>query len=310
MSCEWKLRGRSEYLQRRRTVLLDLAAEAACQAVQMWGGEWRAISHLLWGTMTGGMDSPSMDILLSKKLGLRADVQRISVEGMGCLTGFRLVNMARQLVLVDPNAKVLIVEGELRSLLGNSLPEHTTRPDIVSACLFRDAASAAVVAGDPNHGYFQIVDGRSMIVPETQHLAAYQEQESGAVRLHLDRSLPAAVGQAEPEFLASLLSNALPGEAISMADVDIACHTGGPKILQEVAQAAGVSEDQMQASWAVMKTHGNLSGASNLAVLNHHLRYVNTSRSWVIGLAMGPGICLEGVLFKRMAQQQGPLFET
>ena len=251
--------------------------------------------------MTGGMDSPTIDILLSQRLGLHENVERLSVEGMGCLTGFRLMKTARQLVLADPGAKVLVVEGELRSLLGNSLPEHATRADIVTACLFRDAASAALVAGNRSHGRnpcFQIIDGQSLIVPETQHLAAYREQESGAVCLHLDKGLPAAVGKAEPEFLASLLSKALPDEVISMADVDIACHTGGPKILHAVAQAAGVSEDQMEASWAVMKAHGNLSGASNLAVLDYHHRHVEGCRNWVIALAMGPGICMEGLLLK------------
>ena len=95
-----------------------------------------------------------------------------------------------------------------------------------------------------------------------------------------------AVGQARPQFLNSLLSIA--GEEILMADVDIAC--GGPKVVQEV-----------------MKAYGNLSVVSNLAVLGHHLRH--GTQSWVIGLALGlgkPGICLEGVLLKRLGQQQSP----
>ena len=36
--------------------------------------------------------------------GLSPDVQRTSIEGMGCLTGFRLLNMAQQVAQGTPEA--------------------------------------------------------------------------------------------------------------------------------------------------------------------------------------------------------------
>ena len=50
----------------RRTHLLGLAERACLQALQRWGGDKGDITHLFWGTMTGGMDSPTIDILLAK----------------------------------------------------------------------------------------------------------------------------------------------------------------------------------------------------------------------------------------------------
>ena len=87
---------RDEYLQHRATNLVDLAARAAEQALAHWGGDRSQITHLLWGTMTGGMDSPTIDITLVSRLGLSPDVQRTSIEGMGCLTSLRLLNLAQQ----------------------------------------------------------------------------------------------------------------------------------------------------------------------------------------------------------------------
>merc|ERR1740139_667329 len=118
---------RDEYLRHRATNLVDLALRAAELALSHWGGDRAAITHLFWGTMTGGMDSPTIDVCLAKRLGLSADVQRTSIEGMGCLTGFRLLNLAQQVAQGTPGARILVLEGELRSALGNSLPAVATR---------------------------------------------------------------------------------------------------------------------------------------------------------------------------------------
>ena len=300
---------RVEYLQRRMTNLLDLAASAADDALRMWGGDRSSITHLYWGTMTGGMDSPTIDILLTERLGLSPDVERTSIEGMGCLTGFRLLNLARTACLAEPNARVLAVAGDLRSALQNSLPERVSKADIVSAALFRDAASAAVVGGqcwEHETAHFEIVAGKSRIVAGTRELVSYCEQDGGSIQLHLSKRLPDAVAAAEPDFVRALFAEAerRGEEAPQVVDLDIACHTGGPRILHEVAAALEAEDEQLEASWAVMKAHGNLSGASNLAVLHHHIVHVNTGRDWVLCLSMGPGVCLEGLLLRRAASRQ------
>ncbi|CAE8697095.1 unnamed protein product [Polarella glacialis] len=50
-----------------------------------------------------------------------------------------------------------------------------------------------------------------------------------------------------------------------------------------------------------MKAHGNLSGASNLSVLDYQNRVVENGRQWVLCLAMGPGVCIEGLLLQRVS---------
>ncbi len=50
----------------RRTHLVDLAERACVAALERWGGDRRDVTHLLWGTMTGAMDSPTIDIQLAK----------------------------------------------------------------------------------------------------------------------------------------------------------------------------------------------------------------------------------------------------
>ncbi len=81
-------------------------------------------------------------------------------------------------------------------------------------------------------------------------------------------------------------------------------------MLREVAKCLGLTSKNLYSSWEVMKNNGNLSGASNLCVLNHHnemaIDELKNEKSnsgisqskWAICLSMGPGICLEGILIR------------
>ena len=218
------------------------------------------------------------------------------------------------------------------------MTENPAKEDIVAVSLFRDAGSAAVIGGcstfDGSSGEkpcYELVTGASRIVDGTGHLVDYFETNSGAIRLLLDKDLPEYIGKSEPDFVAKLLqkgrkalydnadtaasalSDDTSGSSPSLPamdnlkDVDILCHTGGPKVLREVAKSLHVTDDNLHSSWEVMRNNGNLSGASNLAVLNHHNELANgnilggpgkAASEWSICLSMGPGVCLEGVLLR------------
>jgi predicted naringenin-chalcone synthase len=111
--------------------------------------------------------------------------------------------------------------------------------------------------------------------------------------------------------------------------VDVLCHTGGPRVLREVAKALGVQSQNLHSSLEVMRNNGNLSGASNLCVLDHHSQLADLSdrnmnaeaaasigmgsaparptSEWAVGLSMGPGVCLEGVLLRDVRRKAPPM---
>ncbi|CAE8738202.1 unnamed protein product [Polarella glacialis] len=254
---------RSEYLEHRMTALIDLAQKAAENALAIC---------------------------------LSCDVERTSIEGMGCLTGYRLLNIGRQIAKGNPNARVLVVEGDLRSAIGNSLLDHAG-----------PTASAAVVSGEKiaegERACYELICGKSRIVEGTENLVDYRELDCGEIRLYLHKELPNAVGHAEPAFIKALIAEARDSKADppEVTEMDIACHTGVPRVLHEVAKAADAADEQLAASWAVMKAHGNLSGASNLSVLDYQNRVVENGRQWVLCLGMGPGVCIEGLLLQRVS---------
>ena len=155
------------------------------------------------------------------------------------------------------------------------MPQKAQRADIVSVALFRDGASACVLGDGGVHAdetaHYEVITGRSRIVPDTRGLVDYKEEDGGSIHLHIDKKLPDAIGRAEPAFVETLLHEAelLGHQPPDIEGFDVACHTGGPRVLHEVASALGAADEQLASSWAVMKARGNLSGASNLAVLDH-----------------------------------------
>ena len=57
--------------------------------------------------------------------------------------------------------------------------------------------------------------------------------------------------------------------------------------------------------------HGNLSGASNLAVLDHHNQMAKTATSeWALCLSMGPGVCLEGLILRNIRKSTVPALSS
>ncbi len=83
---------------------------------------------------------------------------------------------------------------------------------------------------------------------------------------------------------------------------DIGCwmlHTGGPKILRATAQALGVKDEAMWASWECLGRMGNLSSSSVLMVLEETMKKRRPAPgTWSILAAMGPAFCSELVLLR------------
>ena len=112
---------RTEYVEYIKRNLKEMGARSARQALEQWGGNKADITHIVWGTMTQSIHAPTMDIELCMELGLEASVQRLNIEGMGCLTGYRCLGLARAISESNPDARVLVVVSDIRSALMNQV---------------------------------------------------------------------------------------------------------------------------------------------------------------------------------------------
>lgn len=88
----------------------------------------------------------------------------------------------------------------------------------------------------------------------------------------------------------------LAAEGLGIDDIATwAVHPGGPAILSGVREALGPQEQQLEASWEVLRRYGNMSSPTILFVLDY-LRDAGAPRPCV---ALGStGLAVEAVLFR------------
>ena len=105
---------------------------------------------LLIVTSVTGVAVPSLDALLMPRLGLRADLKRLPVFGLGCVAGAAGLARLHDYLLGWPGHTAALLAVELCSL---SLPRSSvTTADLVASALFGDGAVALVATGTPERG--------------------------------------------------------------------------------------------------------------------------------------------------------------
>ncbi|WIA09558.1 hypothetical protein OEZ85_008953 [Tetradesmus obliquus] len=306
---------RSEFVTYIRDTTEDMSCRAAQQALAAWGGDLSSITHIVFGTMSAVIDAPTTDSRLINSMGLRPDIRRLSVQQMGCLTGFRCLSTAAELAAANPAARILVIVADVRSGLQNQLPHWESnnsggpsRACIISCALFRDAASAVVIGAGARAGEVplaKVLRSASAFLPGTLDYVHITDGDDATISWYNSKDLPYAVSAAAPDMVARLLKGV---KGASISRTAFAMHPGGPKILQLTAKALGVTDDAFATSWGFLQQHGNTSGSSNLALLHRELMRAGTDASPrtrdIMCVGIGPGLALEGLLLRRVPPKQ------
>jgi alkylresorcinol/alkylpyrone synthase len=166
----------------------------------------------------------------------------------------------------------------------------------ISAGLFGDGSAAVVIGGSEVEGNGpEIIATQSSFYPDTEETMGWAISEKG-FQIVLSPEVPDVILKYLPHDAERFLAaNGLTREDIG----SWVMHTGGPKILQATEQALGIDRAAMAMSWEALRTMGNLSSASVLAVLEMTMSRARPAPgTWGILAAMGPGFCSELVLLR------------
>jgi fungal type III polyketide synthase len=98
--------------------------------------------------------------------------------------------------------------------------------------------------------------------------------------------------------LVTSIPDLMEADRVRAADFDWALHPGGSTVISGVQQAMGLTEQHLRASYEVYMTHGNSSSATIFSVLSELLK-CGEGNDHIVGVAFGPGIAIEMVVFKR-----------
>jgi alkylresorcinol/alkylpyrone synthase len=271
----------------------ELGAEAIRSALAQAGLDVADVGALFFVSVTG-VASPSIDAQLVNRLGLRPDVRRVPIFGLGCVAGAAGLARAADFVKAWPEEVAVLLWVELCSLTLQR-DDHSVA-NLISTGLFGDGAAAVVVAGAAREvNGPRVVATRSTFYPGTEHVMGWAISEEG-LKIVLSPEVPRVVRENLPRDVDSFLA------AQGLCRDDVACwigHPGGPKVLEAVQEGLGLTREQLAPAWECLRRVGNLSSTSVLLVLQDVLRrHAPEPGGHGLLFAMGPGFCSELVLLR------------
>lgn len=289
---------RMQVYQREAPGLALQAVQACLRGAPQIARRRSSITHLIVASCTG-MFAPGLDVLLVQELGLRPEVQRQMIGFMGCYAAFNAVRAARAVCQAEADAVVLVVCVELCSL---HFQRELTMDNIVANCLFSDGAAALLLTGaghDSAGGRLMILDSYTRLAdPGTAGQMTWDVTDTG-FQMRLGAEVPESLRQAVGPFVDELLRRS----GLSRRDPALwAVHPGGRRILEVVQAELGLPGGAMDASYAVLAQHGNMSSPTVLFVLERCLEG-QPAGGLGVALGFGPGLTLESLLFRALPGQ-------
>ena len=254
---------------------------------------------LLIVTSVTGVAVPSLDARLIPRLGLRPDIKRLPVFGLGCVAGAAGLARLHDYLLAWPGHAAALLSVELCTLTWPTAA--VTTADLVASALFGDGA-AAVVAVGPERQHApavarlpQVVATRSEVYPDSTDALGWR-LDAGGFRIVLTADLADVVERRLNGSVTAFL-----GEHGLTVD-DIAswiCHPGGPKVLDAAQRALKLPDTALVASRRSLAEAGNMSSVSVLHILELTAGSDPPAPgSFGLMIGLGPGVSAELLLLR------------
>jgi alkylresorcinol/alkylpyrone synthase len=266
---EWYLRPHSweERTQSFHRHALDLLEQVTVKATEAAGVGLNAIDMIVTNTITG-LAIPSLDAMLLNRLKLPPTVERLPMFGLGCGAGVAGLARAARLAHAKDGALVLFLTVDLCSLC---LRVNDPSPAMfVSSALFGDGAAGLLLHNTRNGsraGPRMLASGE-WCWRNTEHIMGWDIKDDG-FGIVLSPELPSLL----KKELAPALQDFLDRNGLSLGDFNgFLFHPGGRRLLETMQEVLGLTRDQLQHSWEMLRLYGNMSSATALFVLDHAVR--------------------------------------
>jgi alkylresorcinol/alkylpyrone synthase len=246
---------------------------------------------IVFSTTVTGLAVPTLEARLATRIGLRSDVKRVPLFGLGCVAGAAGVARMHDYLLAFPDHVAVLLAVELCSLTLQR--DDYSIANLVATSLFGDAAGAVVAKGSAlTPAGPRVLDTRSRLYPDTEEVMGWNIGSNG-----FQIKLSTEVANVADKYLGEDVRNFLKRHDLTPADISTwVCHPGGPKVIEAVEHTLDLPAHALDHTRKSLRENANLSSVSVLDVLRANMADPPPAGSFGMMIAMGPGFCSELVL--------------
>lgn len=249
---------------------------------------------IVFSTTVTGVTVPTLEARLATRVGLRPDVKRVPLFGLGCVAGAAGVARMHDYLRAFPDQAAALLAVELCSLTIQR--QDSSVANLVATSLFGDGAAAVVAEGAHRAGAErsgpQVLATRSRIYPDTEDVMGWKIGGDGFRVV-----LSADVATIAEKYLGDDVRVFLADHGLTPRDVTTwVCHPGGPRVIEAVETVLDLPVHALDHTRNSLRNNGNLSSVSVLDVLRANMADPPPPGSLGLMIAMGPAFCSELVL--------------
>jgi 3,5-dihydroxyphenylacetyl-CoA synthase len=268
---------------------VDAAARAINVALDAAALKPVDIDYIAVVTSTGFL-CPGLSAHLIKQLGMRQNIGRVDVLGMGCNAGLNGMQPVVNYCRGNPGSNALLVCVEVCSAA--YVFDDTMRTSVVNS-IFGDGAAAAVFNTAATYAYTRgpaIIDFESHIFTEAIDTMRF-DFDGMKNSFFLDPDIPYLIGANFERPVKFLLDKF----GLRLRDISHwVIHSGGRKVIDSIKYNIGLTAHDVRHTESVLKDFGNLSSGS---FLFSHARLMEEQcaqeNDYVMMATMGPGATIE-----------------
>ncbi|XP_076904067.1 3-ketoacyl-CoA synthase 11-like [Bidens hawaiensis] len=272
--------------------------------------------------------TPSLSAMIVNHYKLRGNIMSYNLGGMGCSAGLISIDLAKQLLQVNPNSYALVVSTENITL---NWYHGNNRSMLMSNCLFRMGGAAVLLSNrssDRRRSKYQLIHTvrtHKGADDRCYSCVFQQEDENKKIGVALSKDLMAVAGEALKTNITTLGPLVLPmseqllffmtlvGRKVfqmkikpyipdfKLAFEHFCIHAGGRAVLDELEKSLDLSEWHMEPSRMTLYRFGNTSSSSlwyELAYTEAKGRIRKGDRAWQI--AFGSGFKCNSAVWKAL----------